>query len=102
MTLKSSVDKTGTEDKPVMAEAQRIEFATSGESGGDPNTRTRILLLTDCFLPHAGGSREYYYNIYKELVALGNSQVTVLTKKVEGWEPFDQKANGPDFRIIRR
>ena len=102
MNSKILVDRTDTEAKPVTAESQRGHSAVAVEPLGDSIARTRILLLTDSFLPHAGGSREYYYNIYQELVALGKAHVTVLTKKVEGWEQFDQKANGPDFRIIRR
>jgi phosphatidylinositol alpha-1,6-mannosyltransferase len=64
-------------------------------------TRTKILLLTDSFLPHAGGSREYYNNIYKNLVQLGDSEVTILTKKVPGWQEFDKKASTELFRIKR-
>jgi len=64
--------------------------------------RRKILLLTDAFLPHAGGSREYYYNIYRELIALGNSEVRVLTKKVPGWQEFDRHASTGIFHIERR
>jgi len=63
--------------------------------------RTRVLLLTDAFLPHAGGSREYYHNIYRELVSLGDSEVTILTKKVPGWEAFDERVSVLGFRIQR-
>ena len=63
--------------------------------------RTRILLLTDAFLPHAGGSREYYHNIYTKLVELGDSQITLLTKKTPGWKEFDRTASREHFRIIR-
>ena len=62
----------------------------------------RILLLSDSFLPHAGGSREYYNNMYRELVALGRTEVLVLTKKVPGWKEFDQKPRNPRFQIRRR
>lgn len=102
MNSKILVDRTDTEAKPVTAESQQGHSAAAVEPLGDSIARTRILLLTDSFLPHAGGSREYYYNIYRELVALGKAHVTVLTKKVEGWEQFDQKANASDFRILRR
>ena len=64
--------------------------------------RTNILLLTDAFLPHAGGSREYYYNIYRKLVDLGDSQVTLLTKKIPGWKEFDRSSSSERFRIVRR
>jgi phosphatidylinositol alpha-1,6-mannosyltransferase len=60
------------------------------------------LFLADSFLPHAGGSRNYYYNLYKGLVGLGESRVVVLTKKVPGWKEFDQDAFADDFRIHRR
>ena len=63
--------------------------------------RTKVLLLTDSFLPHAGGSREYYYNIYRNLVDLGRSEVTILTKKVPGWEEFDESNSSIIFRIER-
>jgi phosphatidyl-myo-inositol dimannoside synthase len=64
--------------------------------------RTKVLLLTDAFLPHAGGSREYYNNIYRELVQLGDSEVTILTKKIRGWEAFDRMASTEFFRIQRK
>ena len=63
--------------------------------------RTKVLVLTDSFLPHAGGSREYYNNIYLNLTRLGNTQVTLLTKKIAGWQDFDRKASSESFRIRR-
>src|ERR1700730_720478 len=62
----------------------------------------KILMLTDSFLPHAGGSREYYNNIYQQLVALGDSEVTILTKKIPGWKEFDRGASKEFFQIKRR
>ena len=50
-----------------------------------------ILLLTDAFLPHMGGSRVYYYNLYKSLLEQYGDRVTILTKKVPGWQPFDER-----------
>src|SRR5436309_1394653 len=41
----------------------------------------RILMLTDSFLPHAGGSREYYYNVYRCLAEFEGTRVTIATKK---------------------
>ena len=61
-----------------------------------------LLFLADRFLPHAGGSRVYYYNIYRRLSALHNDTVTVLTKRVPGWEQFDAKEADPNFVVIRR
>jgi phosphatidyl-myo-inositol dimannoside synthase len=59
------------------------------------------MVLTDAFLPHAGGSREYYYNIYREFSNSHGNEVTVLTKKVPGWRTFDTTAMAPHFRIRR-
>jgi phosphatidylinositol alpha-1,6-mannosyltransferase len=64
--------------------------------------RTKVLLLTDAFLPHAGGSREYYNNIYQNLSQLGDSEVTIVTKKVRGWEAFDRIASAEFFRVHRK
>jgi phosphatidylinositol alpha-1,6-mannosyltransferase len=63
--------------------------------------RTKVLMLTDSFLPHAGGSREYYNNIYRALVELGSSEVTILTKKIPGWQEFDDLSSSALFRIQR-
>ena len=49
------------------------------------------LLLTDAFLPHAGGSRIYYYNLYSRLVQEHGERVTVLTRKFPGWQAFDSQ-----------
>jgi phosphatidyl-myo-inositol dimannoside synthase len=62
----------------------------------------QVLLLADAFLPHSGGSREYYHNIYRELVSFGDTCVTVLTKKIPGWEEFDRKVCSEAYRIERR
>lgn len=61
-----------------------------------------ILMLTDLFLPHSGGSRVYYYNLYKHLVSDFPDSVTILTKKVAGWEEFDARVSTPSLKIIRR
>lgn len=63
---------------------------------------SRILLLTDSFLPHAGGSRVYYYNLYRRLASDLNHQVTILTKKVPGWKEFDASADARMLTIRRR
>jgi phosphatidyl-myo-inositol dimannoside synthase len=57
-----------------------------------------VLMMTDSFLPHAGGSRVYYHNIYSRFAP---DQVTVLTKKVPGWREFDARECRPDYRIVR-
>lgn len=67
-----------------------------------PRTHTKVLLLADAYLPHAGGSREYYHNIYQELVGLGDAHVTIITKKIPGWEEFDRRVCTESFRIERK
>jgi phosphatidylinositol alpha-1,6-mannosyltransferase len=62
--------------------------------------RLRIALLTDSFLPHAGGSRFYYYNLFRRVSALDD--VALLTTKIPGWEEFDAREQTPSFRIQRR
>ena len=56
----------------------------------------RMLFITEKFPPSEGGSRIYYYNLCKNYPA-GN--VVVLTKKVDGWESFDQNEK---LKIIRK
>lgn len=58
-------------------------------------------MLTDSFLPHAGGSREYYYNLYRYLAEFEDTRVTIATKKVPGWQEFDRKASFDTFGIVR-
>ena len=72
------------------------------EKNSTADDRTRVLLMADSFLPHAGGSREYYNNIYRKLADLGDSEVTILTKEIPGWEEFDRVASTEFFRIKRR
>jgi phosphatidyl-myo-inositol dimannoside synthase len=60
----------------------------------------RIALLTDEFLPHAGGSRIYYYNLFRRISTMGD-EVTILTSKVSGWREFDNKEQTKFFRIKR-
>jgi phosphatidylinositol alpha-1,6-mannosyltransferase len=60
-----------------------------------------ILFTADYFLPHAGGSRVYYYNLYKRIADRYPDQLTILTKKVPGWQDFDTKAGRERLRIIR-
>src|SRR5437667_11466624 len=61
----------------------------------------RILFLTDCYLPHAGGARVYYHNLYRELVRNADNHVTILTSKVPGWQTFDRMESGERLRIVR-
>ena len=62
--------------------------------------RLRITLLTDVFLPQAGGSRFYYYNLFRRISE--QDDVMLLTTKVSGWEAFDAREQTPSFRIRRR
>ncbi len=66
-----------------------------------PDIGMKILMLTDSFLPHAGGSREYYYNLYRHLAEFEDTRVTIATKKVPGWEEFDRRASSDSFGIVR-
>jgi phosphatidylinositol alpha-1,6-mannosyltransferase len=87
----------------AMSYSEPINTTEFPPTKGLPSTsRTKVLLLTDSFLPHAGGSREYYYNIYQALVKLGSSEVAILTKKVTGWKEFDNRTSSALFRIRRR
>lgn len=61
----------------------------------------RILFLTDAFLPHAGGARVYYYNLFRGLHQNPQNEITILTKKVPGWKEFDRRECDPRFRIVR-
>lgn len=63
------------------------------------NHTVRSLLLANSFLPHRGGSRTYYYHLFKDWAP---DQVTVLTRKVPGWQEFDARESNECFRIIRR
>lgn len=58
--------------------------------------------MADCFLPHAGGSRVYYYNLYSRLAGRYGERVTVLTKKVPGSQEFDAQACREPLKIVRR
>lgn len=82
----------------MRAAADHWEFAGKGVI-----VRVRsILVLADYFLPHRGGSRVYYYMLYQDLVKNRPDRVTVLTKKVPGWEDFDRNHLGTGLRIVRR
>jgi phosphatidylinositol alpha-1,6-mannosyltransferase len=59
-----------------------------------------FLLITDTFLPHAGGSRLYYYNLFKRIAEMGD-RVSILTSKVPGWQFFDCRVQTDRFRIRR-
>jgi phosphatidylinositol alpha-1,6-mannosyltransferase len=90
------------EKKPAAEKTNLFNSAASTKTEENASASTRVLVLTDSFPPHAGGSREYNYNVYRELVALGNYEVTILTKKVPGWEEFDRTASSGKFQVIRR
>src|ERR1700730_8083338 len=62
----------------------------------------RFLVTADSFLPHSGGSRVYYANLYRTLLEQYPDTITLLTKKVPGWQVFDEHEMGERFRIFRR
>ena len=61
----------------------------------------RLQLITDTFLPHAGGSRFYYYNLLRRVAESGDD-VLILTSKVKGWEAFDAREQTSHLKIERR
>jgi phosphatidylinositol alpha-1,6-mannosyltransferase len=64
------------------------------------NVRLQITLLTNTFLPHAGGSRFYYFNLFKRIANSGD-KVTILTSKLPGWQEFDACEQTAGFKIKR-
>ncbi len=94
--------QTVEEQTPISTCGEGSESTSRLSKAAKQTAPTRILFLADSFSPHAGGSREYYYNLYRELVASGAAKVVILTKKVPGWKAFDAKHSSPSFRIHRR
>jgi phosphatidylinositol alpha-1,6-mannosyltransferase len=78
-----------------------LENRHLSDSDLTPDNAMKILMLTDSFLPHAGGSREYYYNLYRHLAEFDDTRVTIATKKVPGWEEFDRRVSSDSFGIAR-
>ncbi|WP_263366342.1 glycosyltransferase family 4 protein [Edaphobacter bradus] len=62
--------------------------------------RLHIRLVTDLFPPHAGGSRYYYYNLFKRIAGMGEN-VVVATSRVPGWQEFDAREQTENFKIER-
>ena len=75
---------------------------SSGNKPDQLSKRLSLTLFTDNFLPHAGGSRVYYFNLFKRMASSYGCDVTVLTKKVPGWREFDRAHSAEHFRIRRR
>src|SRR5690242_3270662 len=71
------------------------------EHRGDSSRRLKHLVMTDAHLPHSGGSRVYYSNLYSNLLAQSSDEITVLTKKVPGWREFDAATSSYRYRIKR-
>jgi phosphatidylinositol alpha-1,6-mannosyltransferase len=65
------------------------------------NRHLRFMLLTNSFLPHAGGSRFYYFNLFKRIASCGD-EVTIMTSKIPGWQVFDAREQTAGFKIKRR
>lgn len=70
--------------------------------GPDTHARSKLALLTDAFLPHAGGSRVYYKNLYQRLARDFHHSVVVLTTRTAGAEQFDARETFDGFEIVRR
>lgn len=71
-------------------------------SGNASEQPLNVLFLADKYLPHAGGSRIIYHNVYTRMAAEHQAAVTVVTKRIPGWREFDAEASTDRFRIIRR
>jgi phosphatidylinositol alpha-1,6-mannosyltransferase len=99
---KPAIPATEKETPPASTYKAGLESRLGLGDGWKTRGPMSILLLTDSFSPHAGGSREYYYNLFSQLVALGGAKVAILTKKVPGWKSFDKKHSSTFFRIRRR
>ncbi|HYB76915.1 MAG TPA: glycosyltransferase family 4 protein [Candidatus Bathyarchaeia archaeon] len=78
------------------------EVSDCVQSQTHDDTGMKLLVMADSFLPHAGGSRVYYYSLYRHLTEQFPDRVTVLTKKVPGWKEFDARSSDNALRIIRR
>src|SRR5215470_12919399 len=89
------------DQRGVKTEDPVINTTLGNAPGSATNGSLRTLLMTDAFLPHAGGARVYYYNLYRQLRDNGQTHLTILTKKVPGWERFDQQESTERFRILR-
>jgi phosphatidylinositol alpha-1,6-mannosyltransferase len=64
------------------------------------DSHLRIALLTNSFLPHAGGSRFYYFNLFKRIADYGD-EITIITSKVRDWQQFDAREQTAGFKIKR-
>ena len=63
----------------------------------------RILFLTDNYLPHAGGARVYYHELYRGLVRrYADTTVHILTKRTPGWQAFDSRECDDRLKISRK
>ena len=90
--------------RPTGAEPARTARARNRGGGGREfrsGARMNLMLLADAFLPRSGGSRVYYYNLYKRLAEQFGHRVTVVTKKVPGWQEFDSRECSERFRVVR-
>src|SRR5262245_54601486 len=93
-----STKSDGSEARPGL----RRRIDACGRAGARTDEGMKILFLADGFLPQAGGSRVYYYNLYRNLVSQSADQVVILTKRVPGWREFDSSEAIRSLRIVRR
>ncbi|MDB6086159.1 MAG: hypothetical protein JWN43_4040 [Gammaproteobacteria bacterium] len=75
-----------------------IEFAAGK---GARSKMGEIVLMVDRYLPHAGGSRVYYHNLYSRVAESGEDRVRVLTSQVPGWREFDGNYCKPELEVRR-
>lgn len=68
----------------------------------DSTRRIKHLVMADSYLPHSGGSRVYYANLFANLLLASPDTVTLLTKKVPGWQEYDRVASTDRFQIVRK
>lgn len=63
---------------------------------------TKILMLTEAYLPWSGGSRVYYHNLLSRLSQLPNYFIRVLTTHCAGDQAFDATVQTESLVILRR
>lgn len=69
--------------------------------GQTAHDNIRYLVTMDAFLPHSGGSRVYYSEIYQHLLEQFPDEVTILTSKVPEWQEYDRVHGSDRFHIHR-
>jgi phosphatidylinositol alpha-1,6-mannosyltransferase len=65
------------------------------------NDGVRVVFLTDRYMPHSGGARVYYHNLYSRMIEQFPDTIRILTKKVPGWQEFDRNHQNRSLQIRR-